>query len=85
MLVGTIATLSGLVTVVFPEEVATAIYPNIEKYESENQLLIEENKNLKDDIATNQNDYENLREDYITLNDSYNALKQDIIILLWQT
>lgn len=77
LLVGTIATLSALVTVVFPEEVATAIYPDIDKYESENQLLIEENNNLKVDIAAIQNDYENLEKDYFTLDGLYNALKQE--------
>lgn len=77
LLVSTIATLSTLVTVVFPEEVVTAIYPDIENYESDFQLLIEENNNLKMNLANIQNDYKILEEDYIALNNFCSELKQE--------
>lgn len=65
-----IAALSMTVTVFFPEQIATAIYPDINTYISENQSLNDENAVLTNTVVS-------LKDDCAELEAQYNSLKQE--------
>lgn len=59
-----IATLAATITILFPEELATVIYPDVDTYISENQLLKEQNATLASQIEQIETDYANLQQEY---------------------
>lgn len=73
-----IASLAMTVTILFPEQVASVIYPDIDTYVSENQLLKEENASLSSANQLLEEQYKNiaserdkLEEDVLNLEKAY--------------
>lgn len=81
LIINTIVGLSALVTVFYPQEVATVIYPDVSTYIQENKDLTENNAEISNQISdmeiTNQKlleENEKLKKDNDTLSESISNL-----------
>lgn len=66
-----------LLTVLFPEQVATVIYPDVNVYISENETLSSENGELKDSVTDWEMRYNALDTNYTSLKEEYGELEEE--------
>ena len=57
-----IVAFAAVAIVLFPQQTATAIYPDLSEYMSDNQTLIDENENLKTSVSEWQDKYSKLED-----------------------
>lgn len=70
LLITTTTAVAGVFAVVFPAKTASAIYPEIDSYISENQTLHTENSRLSSALEELSQKYSDLEGDYNTLKES---------------
>jgi hypothetical protein len=67
----------AFLTALFPEQVATVIYPDVNVYISENETLISENDELKVSVADWKERYNVLDANYASLEEEHEILEQE--------
>lgn len=77
LVITALAPILAFLTALFPEQVATVIYPDANVYISENETLISENNELKVSVADWEKRYNALDTNYTSLEKEYMELERE--------
>lgn len=77
LVIAALTPILAFLTALFPQQVATVIYPDVNIYRYENETLISENDELKVSVADWEEQYNTLDTNYASLEEEYETLEQE--------